>query len=118
MRRDPENTRQTVLVIGGSGGLSERYRDIVERHGLSLRHFENKVPPGARRGLGKVALVVVMVGMVSHSLREQARGLMEDDVPIVYLRSASVSALRALVEQRVDHRVDPRVEPRGEARAA
>jgi len=100
MKHVAEKTKQTVLVIGGSGGLSDRYRDVVERQGLSLRHFENRVPPGARHNLGKVALVVIMVGMVSHSLRDQARGLMADDVPVVYLRSASVSALRSVVEQR------------------
>jgi len=90
---------QTVLVIGGSGGMSNRYRDIVEEHGCSLRHYENKVPPGARKGVGRVALVVIMVTMVSHSLREQVKGLVIDDAPVVYLRSASVSALRSAVEQ-------------------
>jgi hypothetical protein len=90
---------QTVLVIGGSGGLSGRYRDIVEKHGCSLRHYENRVPPGARRDTGKIALVVVMVTMVSHSLREQVRSLDIDNAPVVYLRSASISALRGAVEQ-------------------
>jgi hypothetical protein len=92
-------SNQTVLVIGGSGGLSGRYRDIVEKHGCSLRHYENRVPPGARRDAGKVALVVVMVSMVSHSLREQVRSLDIDNAPVVYLRSASISALRGAVEQ-------------------
>lgn len=89
----------TVLVIGGSGGMSERYRDVVEKHGWSLRHFENRIPPGTRRGVGRVALVVIMVTMVSHSLREQVRSLAIDDAPVIYLRSASVSALRSAVEQ-------------------
>ena len=92
------STGQTVLVIGGSGGLSGRYRDIVEEHGCSLRHNEDKVPPGARRRLGRVALVVIMVGMVSHALRDQVKGLV-DDAPVVYLRTASTSALRAAIER-------------------
>jgi hypothetical protein len=90
---------QTVLVIGGSGGLSSRYRDVVEERGWSLRHYENRLPPGARRGAGKIALVVVMVTMVSHALLEQVRNMALDDAPVVYLRSASVSALRSAVEQ-------------------
>lgn len=90
---------RTVLVIGGSGGMSERYRDVVEERGCSLRHFENRVPPGARHNAGKVALVVVMVGMVSHALRDQVRSLLADEAPVVYLRTASVSALRAAVAQ-------------------
>jgi hypothetical protein len=92
-------TSRTVLVIGGSGGMSNRYRDIVEGHGWSLKHYENKVPAGARRDLGKVALVIIMVTMVSHSLRDQVRHLGLEDAPVVYLRSASVSALKGAVEQ-------------------
>jgi hypothetical protein len=90
---------QTVLVIGGSGGMSNRYREVVERRGWSLRHYENKVPPGARHGAGKIALVIIMVTMVSHSLRQQVQSLAIEDAKVVYLKSASVSALRAAVEQ-------------------
>ncbi|WP_437532675.1 DUF2325 domain-containing protein [Sorangium sp. So ce726] len=97
---DRRREEQTVLVIGGSGGMSSRYRDVAEKHGWSLRHYENRVPPGARHGAGKVALVVIMVTMVSHALRDQMQGLAADGAPVVYLRSASVSALRAALEQR------------------
>ena len=90
---------QTVLVIGGSGGLSSRYRDVVEEHGWSLRHYETRLPKGARHGAGKIALVVIMVGMVSHALRDQVQSLGIEGAPVVYLRSASVSALRVAVEQ-------------------
>lgn len=87
-----------VIVIGGSGGMSNRYRAIVEERGLELRHFENRVPNGSRRSmLGRVAAVIIMVGMVSHSLRDQAKALAPDDAPVVYLRSASLSALRNAV---------------------
>jgi hypothetical protein len=95
----PARSSQTVLVIGGSGGMVERYRDVVEKRGLSLRHYENKLPAGTRRDLGKVALIVIMVSMVSHALRDQVRSLALEDAPVVYLRSASVSALRGAVEQ-------------------
>ena len=90
----------TVLIIGGSGGMSDRYRDVVAQRGFSLRHFENRVPPGARRSLGKIALVVVMAGMVSHALRDQALRLADGGARVVYLRTASVSALRAAVDQQ------------------
>jgi hypothetical protein len=92
---------RTVMVIGGCGGMSSRYREVVERHGVELRHFEKKVPPSARRDTGKVALVVIMVSMVSHALREQAQGLADDASQVVYLRSPSVSALRAAVDERL-----------------
>ena len=92
-----EAERGSVIVVGGSGGMSERYRAIVEERGLELRHFEKRVPNGTRRILGRVAAVIVMVGMVSHALRDQAKALVPDDAPVVYLRSASVSALRNAV---------------------
>ncbi|MBK9266042.1 MAG: DUF2325 domain-containing protein [Polyangiaceae bacterium] len=90
---------KTVLVIGGNGGLSGRYRDVAQSHGLSLRHYETKVPPGARRDAGKIALVVIMVNMVSHALRDQVANLGIDGAPVLYLRSASISALRGALEQ-------------------
>lgn len=79
--------------------MVERYREVVEERGLELRHYEKRVPSGTRRILGRVAAVVVMVGMVSHALRDQAKALVSDDAPIVYLRSASASALRDAVAQ-------------------
>lgn len=91
--------RGSVIVVGGSGGMVERYREVVEERGLELRHYEKRVPSGTRRILGRVAAVVVMVGMVSHALRDQAKALVSDDAPIVYLRSASASALRDAVAQ-------------------
>ena len=102
MRSEPavhDKTESTVLIVGGSGGMSDRYRQVVEKRGLVLRHFENRVPNGTRRMLGKVAAVVIMVGMVSHSLRDQVQSLVPEGAPIVYLRSASISALRAAVDQ-------------------
>ncbi len=77
--------------------MSERYRAIVEERGLELRHFENRVPNGTRRILGRVAAVIVMVGMVSHALRDQVKSIVPHDAPIVYLRSASASALKSAV---------------------
>lgn len=88
-----------MLVIGGSGGMSDRYRDVAAEHGWDLRHYENRVPAGARHTAGRVALVVVMVSMVSHALRDQARSLATSDAEVVYLRTASVSALRSAVER-------------------
>lgn len=96
-----ERTDRMVLVIGGSGGMSNRYRDVVEKHGWSLRHYENRLPPGVRRSAGKIALVVVMVTMVSHALLDQVQRMSLDGAHIIYLRSASVSALRTAVEQWV-----------------
>lgn len=97
-RKETNEPRASVIVVGGSGGLTDRYRDVVEERGLELRHFEKRVPSGTRRILGRVAAVVVMVGMVSHALRDQAKALVDDDAPVVYLRSASASALKGALD--------------------
>jgi len=89
----------TIVLIGGHGGMSARYREVAQERGLVLRHFEQRVPAGARKNLGKVAAIMIMAGMVSHALRDQVRGLVSDGAPIVYLRSSSISALRSAVEQ-------------------
>lgn len=91
--------RTAVVLVGGNGGLTARYRDVAAAHGAALRHYEKRLPPRALRGPGgmqKVALVIIMVGMVSHPLREAAQEMAaRDRAPIVYLRQPSVSALRA-----------------------
>jgi hypothetical protein len=96
-RKSPVDATRAVIVVGGSGGMSEHYRAVVAERGLELRHLEKRVPNGARRVLGRVAAVFIMVGMVSHALRDQVRALVPDGTPVVYLRSASVSALRTAV---------------------
>src|SRR5262245_59466087 len=91
-------SKGAIVVVGGSGGMSARYREIIEERGHELRHFENRVPNGTANVLGKVAAVIIMVGMVSHSLRNQVKSLVPEGAPVVYLRTASVSALRNAVD--------------------
>jgi hypothetical protein len=88
----------TVVLIGGSGGMSERYRRVAAERGIVLRHYERRVPGGVRRSLGKVAAVLIVVGMVSHALRDQAMSLAPAGAKVLYLRTASVSALREAVD--------------------
>ena len=80
-RESESRAKQTVMVVGGNGGLSDRYREVAAEVGWDLIHYEKKVPPGARHGLAHVALVVVMVGMVSHTLRDEVRSLSAADAP-------------------------------------
>lgn len=98
-KKEKHEAGETVVVVGGHGGMSSRYREVAQGFGWSLKHFEQRIPPGIRHGVGKIGLVVVMVGMVSHALREQIKDLVTDETKVVYLRSASVSALRAAVEE-------------------
>ena len=94
-----EPNDSTVVVVGGHGGMSSRYRDVAKKLGWSVKHYEQRLPPGLRHSIGKIGLVVVMVGMVSHALRDQVKELVTDESRVVYVRTASVSALRAAIEE-------------------
>lgn len=98
-----ESTENTVVVVGGHGGMSSRYRDIAKKFGYSVKHYEQRIPPGIKHSIGRIGLVVVIAGMVSHALRDQIKDLVRDDAPVVYLRTASVSALTKAIEEHVEH---------------
>jgi hypothetical protein len=95
-----KNLDGTVVVVGGNGGMSSLYRSVAEKQGMELKHYEKRMPAAVKKAGSKIALVVVMVGMVSHALLQQAQTL-SDEAPVVYLRSASVSALKAAIEQKL-----------------
>ncbi|HMA92717.1 MAG TPA: DUF2325 domain-containing protein [Polyangiaceae bacterium] len=90
--------RDTVVIIGGNGGLLARYRQAVEKNGYECRCYEDRVPTKRGPSPGKIALVIVMVTMVSHSLLAHARELAGDQARIVYLRSPSISSVRLTIE--------------------
>lgn len=90
--------RDTVVIVGGKGGLFAHYRQAVERSGYECRYYEDRVPTKSGPSRGKIALVIVLVSMVSHSLLAHARELAGDQSRIVYLRSASVTSIRQTVE--------------------
>ena len=106
---DADSSKGSVIVVGGSGGMSERYRAIVEERGLELRHFENRVPTrrgrhrdgrhglalaarpgeGPRRGRRARRLSPLGVGLGAAQCRRVARDLS--------LRHSHTSLLLALV---------------------
>ena len=90
-----------LLTVIPVSFTSKRFLSMPEGN-WSLRHYENRVPPGARHSVGRIALIVIMVTMVSHALRDQIKDLVDDQTKVVYLRTASVSALRAAVEQHAE----------------
>lgn len=99
----PTNTphgseRNTVIIVGGRGGLQARYREAVEKIGYRCRCYEDRVSTKCAPSAGKVALVIVMISMVSHPLLAHARELAGEQERIVYLKSPSVSSVRQTVE--------------------
>jgi uncharacterized protein DUF2325 len=91
------HARDTVVIIGGKGGLEARYREAVEASGYALRYYEARVPNKLLPAAGKIALVIVIVTMVSHPLMTRARELAGNHTRIVYLTSSSSSAVRQTI---------------------
>src|SRR4051794_38650154 len=89
--------RDTVVIIGGKGGLDARYREAVEASGYTLRYYEARVPHRLVPTASRIALVIVIVTMVSHPLMTRARELAGDHTRIVYLKSPSSSAVRQTI---------------------
>lgn len=98
----------TVILLGGKGGFASRYRALAEEHGFTLEHFEVRIPPSARLNGARVALVLVIVSMISHNLRDQARKLAGSGTTVVYVNRASLSAVRTSLQQaRAAHPAQP-----------
>jgi hypothetical protein len=91
--------RDTVIILGGKGGLEARYREITQAYGYELKHYEQRLPAKTRPASQRIALVLVMVSMVSHPLMAHARGMHDDGASIVYLRSPSLSAVRDALDR-------------------
>jgi hypothetical protein len=89
--------RDTVVIIGGKGGLEALYREAVERSGYNFRYYEERVPSRLGPASDRIALVIVMVTMVSHPLLTRARELAGSRSRIVYLKRPSISAVRQIV---------------------
>jgi hypothetical protein len=96
--------RDTVIIVGGRGGLQARYRDAVEKIGYQCRCYEDRVSAKCPPSASKIALVVVLITMVSHPLLMQARAMAGEPQRIVYLKSPSVSSVRQTVEAMTEGR--------------
>lgn len=85
--------RRHVVLFGGIGRMEPQYRALVQQSGYELLYRERRVlggsPPTTLAG------VLVVTSVVSHPLREHAARLAEScRVPIVYLRTPSLEAVR------------------------
>lgn len=57
--------KTTVHLIGGHGGLTDRYAAVAAEFACELRHYERDAPAT----LGERAIVVVCMSMASHDQR-------------------------------------------------
>lgn len=91
-------SRPLLLLVGGVGKMRTDYERTADAAGYDLEYAESKLP----RTPPRVARVIVFTAVISHPLREAAgRVAAAQRVPIAYLRTASVSALRKALAEEV-----------------
>ncbi len=89
-----------ILLVGGIGRMEAQYRALIESRGFELIYRERKITGGTPPATLMAILVVTTV--VSHPLREHAARLAAAcRVPIVYLRAASLSAVRRALDEAI-----------------
>jgi hypothetical protein len=93
-----QRSRDTVVIVGGKGGLEEHYKKVVERFGYEFSFYEQRIVAKKVPNRARIAMVIVMVGMISHPLMAHARELADSGSSLVYLRTPSVSGVRAALE--------------------
>lgn len=86
--------RKTVIIVGGKGGLSARYREEIEKSGLECQYYEDRVPANYCPARHRILMVIIMVTMVSHPLMAKARALAGNEARVVYLKTPSLSSVR------------------------
>jgi len=80
--------------------MEPQYRTAVEARGFELIYYEKRIPAGTPPR--DLAAVLIVVPICSHSLREYAEQLAQQQrAPVFHLRTASISAVkRALTDLR------------------
>ncbi len=86
--------RLHVLLVGGNGGMVDRYREAAESSGFSLTHAEHQLKRG--NTMAAYCAVVIIINPNSHPLREAAATLATSlGLEAIYVRTGSVSMVEA-----------------------
>ena len=89
----------SVVILGGNECMTCRYRELCEEY-----HCKARVYPKLERSmkhLGSPDLVILFTGTMSHKMLRSVKSEVGGDVPVEYCRSASMAALRQIMDRRV-----------------
>ena len=89
----------SVVILGGNECMTCRYRALCEEY-----HCKAKVYPKLERNmkdLGNPDLVILFTGTMSHKMLRSVMSEVKGRVPVEYCRSASMAALRKIMDARV-----------------
>lgn len=91
----------SVVVVGGNDRMATRYKDICKTYNCKAKVF-TQMPSDFENKLGSPDLMVVFTNTCSHkmvnSVNQRSQKL---DIPVARIHSASVSALKTILDKYV-----------------
>ncbi len=89
----------SVVLVGGNDRMASRYKDICREYNCKAKVFI-KMPSDFENKLGTPDLMVVFTNTCSHKMVNSVnRRSQKLDIPVAKIHSASVSALKNILEQ-------------------
>lgn len=89
----------SVVVVGGNDRMATRYKDICKSYNCKAKVF-TQMPSDFENKLGTPDLMVVFTNTCSHKMVNRVnRKSQQHDIPVARIHSASVSALKNILEQ-------------------
>ena len=89
----------SIVLVGGNDRMATRYKDICKSYNCKAKVF-TQMPSDFENKLGCPDLMVVYTNTGSHKMIRSVKQKSEKhDIPVARIHSASVSALKSILEQ-------------------
>jgi hypothetical protein len=89
----------SVVIVGGNDRMATRYQDICKQYKWKSKVF-TQMPTDFENKIGYPDLMVVFTSTCSHKMLACVKNRSEKHaIPVRHIHSASVSALKKLLEQ-------------------
>ncbi len=89
----------SIVIIGGNDRMATRYKEICKAFDCKAKVF-TQMPADFESKLGNPDLMVVFTNTCSHKMLNSVnRKSVKNTVPVAKIHSASVSALKSVLEQ-------------------
>ncbi|MBQ9956921.1 MAG: DUF2325 domain-containing protein [Ruminococcus sp.] len=89
----------SIVVVGGNDRMATRYKDICGSYNCKAKIF-TQMPSDFENKLGTPDLMVVFTNTCSHKMVKRVNSKSQKyDIPVARIHSASVSALKNILDQ-------------------
>lgn len=89
----------SIVVVGGNDRMATRYKDICKSYNCKAKVF-TQMPSDFENKLGMPDLMVVFTNTCSHKMVSRVnQRSQKHDIPVEKVHSASVSALKGILEK-------------------